>query len=250
MDIMENLGFAAIVEPSAYVEELFDRIPEVVFFLKDEEGCYRMVNHTLVVRCGKRSKNELLGCTAREVFPAPLGDRFLEQDLKVLATGTPIHQNLELHLYPTRIEGWCLTDKVPLLGSGGQVVGLAGISRDLQSPGESGDGYRELASVVEHTRAHFGRELRVEDLAGIAGMSIYQLNRRLRSIFGITASQLITKTRIEHASEKLRESSNLVAEIAHACGYCDQSAFSRVFRRTAGLTPLQYRERHRIETKV
>ena len=87
--------------------------------------------------------------------------------------------------------------------------------------------------------------LRVEELAEIAGLSVYQLNRRLRSIFGLTASQLITKNRIESASAMLRGKSTPIATIAHACGYYDQSAFSRVFKRTVGLTPQQYRMRHR-----
>jgi transcriptional regulator GlxA family with amidase domain len=55
----------------------------------------------------------------------------------------------------------------------------------------------------------------------------------------------VTKTRIDAASAMLRSSSKSVADVAHACGYFDQSAFTRVFRRTVGVTPQQYRERHR-----
>jgi AraC-like DNA-binding protein len=236
----------ARIMASSFVEGLFDQVPDVVFFVKDRRGHYEMVNQTLVARCGRRSKNELLGRTSREVFPAPLGDRFLEQDHAVCTSGTPIVQNLELHLYPTRLEGWCLTDKTPLHGTDGSVIGVAGISRDLQSPGGTAEGFAELAATVEHVRTHFGSALRVEELARMAGLSIYQLNRRLRSIFGITASQLITKTRIDAASAMLRRGSTPIAEIANTCGYFDQSAFSRVFRRTAGLTPRSYRARHRF----
>ncbi len=239
-----NSRLQAIIETSSFVEELFDRVPDVVFFVKDLHGRYRVVNQTLVTRCGGRSKNDLLGRTAREVFPAPLGIRFLEQDLAVCRTGSAITLQLELHLYPTRLEGWCLTDKIPLRDHEGVVVGLAGISRDLHPTGEDAEGFAELAAVLDHTRDRFGSQLRVEDLARIAGLSIYQLNRRLRLLFGITASQLLTKTRIDAASAMLRTTSRPVADIAHACGYFDQSAFSRVFRRTAGLTPRQYRERH------
>ena len=233
------------ITASSFVERLFDQVPDVVFFVKDRNGRYKMVNQTLVARCGKPSKDELLGRTSKEVFPAPLGDRFLEQDQAVCTSGSPIVQNLELHLYPTRLEGWCLTDKTPLYGTDGAVIGVAGISRDLQSPGGTTDGFAELAAAVEHIRFHFGRALRVEKLAQIAGLSVYQLNRRLRSIFGITASQLITKTRIDAASRMLRRGSTPIAEIANTCGYFDQSAFSRVFRRTVGLTPRNYRARHR-----
>ena len=239
-----NSRLQTIIETSSFVEELFDRVPDVVFFVKDLHGRYRVVNQTLVTRCGGRSKNDLLGRTAREVFPAPLGIRFLEQDLAVCRTGSAITLQLELHLYPTRLEGWCLTDKVPLRNHEGVVVGVAGISRDLQPTGKDAEGFAELAAVLDHTRDRFGSQLRVEDLARIAGLSIYQFNRRLRLLFGITASQLVTKTRIDAASAMLRTTSRPVADIAHACGYFDQSAFSRVFRRTAGLTPRQYRERH------
>jgi AraC-like DNA-binding protein len=185
-----------------------------------------------------------LGRTARSVFPSPLGDRFFAQDRRVIASGVAISQNLELHLYPTRLEGWCLTDKLALVDNDGQIIGLAGISRDLHAPGPEARSFAEIAIVLEHVRSHFEAELRVEDLARIADLSIYQLNRRLRAIFGITAIQFITKTRIDAASKMLREKPLSIAEIANACGYFDQSAFTRVFRRTVGLTPRQYRARH------
>ena len=235
----------ALLAASSFAETLFDRIPDVVFFVKDREGRYVLVNQTLVTRCGTRDKNDLLGQTAQQVFPPPLGNRFLEQDRRVLASGVPIVQNLELHLYPTRLEGWCLTDKLPLRGDDGRVTGLAGISRDLQSPGVEAGHLAEVAAALDHIRANYGSELRVEELSEICGLSAYQLNRRLRAIFGITISQLITKSRIDIASEMLREKSMPIAEVAYACGYFDQSAFSRVFRRAVGLTPRQYRARHR-----
>lgn len=235
----------SIIESTSFAARLFDRIPDVVFFIKDARGRYVEVNQTLVIRCNRRGKSELLGRTTREVFPHPLGNRFFEQDLKVLCSGVPIVQNLELHLYPTRLEGWCLTDKLPLYGTDGRVTGLAGISRDLQSPATEIDRFAEIASALDHIHEHYGCELRVEELAAISELSVYQLNRRLRAIFGITASQLITKRRIDAASEMLRSKGKPIAEIATSCGYFDQSAFSRVFRRTVGLTPREYRMRHR-----
>ena len=245
-----NPDLLALTGASSYAARLFDRIPDIVFFIKDGEGHYVMVNQTLVTRCNRREKRELLGRTAREVFPSPLGDRFFEQDRRVLASGAPIVQNLELHLYPTRLEGWCLTDKMPLFGTDGRVIGLAGISRDLHSPTSDVDHFAEIASALDHIHTHYGSELRVEELAAISGLSPFQLNRRLRAIFGITAGRLITKRRIDAASEMLRTSDVPIAEVANAIGYFDQSAFSRVFRRTVGLTPRQYRARHRASRIV
>ena len=127
-----NSRLQTLIETSSIVEELFDRVPDVVFFVKDLHGRYRVVNQTLVTRCGGRSKNDLLGRTAREVFPAPLGIRFLEQDLAVCRTGSAITLQLELHLYPTRLEGWCLTDKIPLRDHEGCLLYTSPSPRDRQ----------------------------------------------------------------------------------------------------------------------
>ena len=51
------------------IEQLFDHVPETVFFLKDRRGLYIAVNQTLVERCGLREKRELLGRHVRMVFP-------------------------------------------------------------------------------------------------------------------------------------------------------------------------------------
>ena len=70
----------SIMEPG-FVEELFDRLPDVVFFVKDRRARYVVVNRSLVERCGVRSKHELIGRTAEDIFPAPLGEAFFHQDL-------------------------------------------------------------------------------------------------------------------------------------------------------------------------
>jgi AraC-like DNA-binding protein len=60
----------------------------------------------------------------------------------------------------------------------------------------------------------------------------------------LTPSQLIAQTRLAAASRLLRETSKPVADIAHACGFYDHSAFTRAFRSATGLTPTQFREQN------
>jgi PAS domain S-box-containing protein len=234
----------AILTASGYVEPLFDQVPDVVFFVKDLRGRYRMVNSTLVERCGLTSKDQLIGRTTAEVFPPPLGERYLEQDRDVVQSGTPMRRRLELHLYPNRHEGWCLTDKVPLVSINGPVCGVAGISRDLQAPASPTDA-DGLFHAIELIRSDPSERPSVAEVAARVGLSAYQLNRRLRDLLGITASQLLTTTRIDMASRLLRTTELTVGDIAQRSGYFDQSAFSRQFRQSVGLTPGQYRRRHR-----
>lgn len=243
---MENLhNPAAGAWPREVVEGLLDRLPNVVFFAKDDSGRYTAVNQTLVRRLRRRQKGDILGRTTLELFPPPLGQRYLDQDLAVCRSSRAISGLLELHLYPDGAEGWCLTDKLPLLASDGEVTGLAGISRDLQTPGAGRDSLAGVADAVAAMRERLDDRLRVEDLAARAGLSVFQFTRRVRAVFGLTPAQLIIQTRIDRARRLLADGDTPLAEIAQACGYCDQSAFTRQFHACAGLTPAQYRRRSR-----
>jgi AraC-like DNA-binding protein len=236
---------AAIIASAGFVEQLFDRIPDVVFFVKDLEGRYRVVNSTLVERCGAASKTDLISRTATEVFPAPLGERYLEQDRIVVRAATAITLKLELHLYPNHLEGWCLTDKIPLMTDDGHVCGVAGISRDLQTPTTREDRTDDLGRAIELIETQPIAPPSVGEIAAQVGLSAYQLNRRFKDLLGITVRQLLTKTRVDVASRLLKTTSLAIGDVAQQSGYCDQSAFTRQFRRTTGLTPRQYRRRHR-----
>ncbi len=232
--------FASLATPFSG-EALFDCLSDVAFFIKNSRCQYCVVNQTLVERCGLRSKDDLIGRTADEVFPLPLGRTYRMQDEHVLKNGTPIRNQLELHMYPTGRRGWCVTNKLPLQGCDGTVVGLFGASKDLQSANERSEDFTRVAGAVERIRAHYDQPLQVTDLAARAGLSVYQFEQRIRRIFHVTAGQLLQKVRMEAAVARLVETDEAVAVIASKCGYSDQSAFTRKFRETAGLTPLEYR---------
>jgi AraC-like DNA-binding protein len=232
--------FSQLAEPFTG-EALFDCLPDLVFFIKNLRCQYVVVNQTLVERCGRRTKNELIGRRADELFPPPLGKNYRTQDESVLRSGLAILNRLELHFYPSGGRGWCLTNKLPLCNSRGKAVGLVGISKDLRSANERGEDYSAVAKVVQHIQTSFSEPLRVKDLAARAGFSGYQFEQRIRKIFQITAGQFIQKTRMEAAVKRLRETNDSIASVALDCGYSDQSAFTRQFREIVGLPPSVYR---------
>ncbi len=236
--------FARLPSPFT-AESLFDCLLDVVFFVKNERAQYVVVNQTLADRCGFRDKRDLLGKTAEQVAPAPLGRTALEQDMTVLRTGKPIRNQLELHVYPTGRAGWCLTDKFPLTEAGGRVIGLAGVSHDLHAPDESAGQYRTVAAAVNHARTNLERRLQAGELAKVAGLSTYQFDQRIRRLFRLTTGQLLLKFRMDSAAELLRNTSRSVTQVGHDCGFADQSAFARQFRRTTGFTPGEYRRAFR-----
>jgi len=237
--------------PLALLERLFDTLPDVVFFAKDAEGRYTHANQTLLDRLRLTKRAQLVGRRADELFPGGLGDRYREQDQAVLRGGPEIVGQLELHLYPNRAPGWCLTHKLawrepaPAGGRGRDaIVGLVGLSRDLASPGLSHATppatYARVARVVERLQRDYAEPLQIGELARAVGLSIAQLERHVTQLYRVTPRQLLARIRLDAALSLLAGDTSIAA-IAHACGYADHSAFARQFKRSTGVSPRDWR---------
>jgi AraC-like DNA-binding protein len=225
----------------ALVLPMLDVIPNAAIFIKDVQARYVMANQTLVQRCGLKHLQPLLGRTSAEVFPEQLGPGYTEQDRRVLEQGFVLEDQLELHLYGSREPGWCLTHKRPLYNRKGEIMGLVGISVDLQSASDTHPAYQRLAAVDEHIRSHFHRRVSLGELTHIAGISVAQLERYCKRVFHLTPRQMIQKVRLEHA-HRLLHSDMPITDVALQCGYTDHSAFTRQFKALTGFTPRQYRQ--------
>lgn len=223
---------------------LLDATLDVVFFIKDPAARYVFANATLARRCGFGDTSRLLGCTSEEVFPARFGSIYTAQDRRVLHEGIYLSDQLELHLYPGREPGWCLTHKLPLRDRHDRIIGMAGISHDLQAPQSRHPAYQRIAAVDEHIRTHFAEPLSLATLTKIAGLSIAQLERMCKRIFRLSPRQMLHKARLDAASRLLSAPAAIpITEIALHCGYTDHSAFSRQFKALTGLSPSAYRAR-------
>jgi PAS domain S-box-containing protein len=225
----------------AVTEILFDALPDVVYFIKDTVGRYVRVNQTLAKRCSGGDKSKLIGKRPEEVYPAALAVSYARQDELVLRTGKCVDHQLELHIYPGGIAGWCLTTKHPLRDDKGRIVGVTGISRDLNAPNDKASGFEELAAALKFMQRHFAESIRIEELAKKAGLSVYQFEQRVQRLFQMSPLQLLHKLRLDEATRMLRETDQSLADIAIETGWCDQSAFTRHFSRYAGMAPGRFR---------
>lgn len=232
----------------AAIETLFDALSDVAFFVKDRGGRYLTVNHTLVRRCGLRSKQELLGRTVLEVHPRQLAQAYLAQDRQVIEAGSTIMKHLELHLYPNRRNGWCLTHKTPLRDEQGAIVGLVGTSHDLGLADERHPVYGKIASIAQQIRDNYHRPLCLNQLAQEAGLPLARVERLFQRVFHYSPRQLLLQSRLDGALALIEaDPARGIADIAAVCGYTDHSAFSRQFKALTGMTPVQYRLRHHGE---
>ena len=222
----------------AEIEALFDAIPNVLFFAKDREGRYTHVNQTMLRRLGLRSRNEVIGKRADEVYPAGLSAAYVEQDARVLA-GEVIENVMELHLFANQQPGWCLSCKRPIVVDG-VVSGLIGISRDLGQRGGLEAEYEPLRLALQYLNQHYGQNVRMQTLLEITGFSLSKLERTFRKVFQMTPQQVLSRLRIQMA-QHLLHGPDSIASIGQACGFTDQSAYTRKFEAETGMAPRQYR---------
>jgi PAS domain S-box-containing protein len=229
---------------STFLEQVFDRLPDVLFFIKDVEARYVWVNKTLAERSGLHERSAVLGKTADQLFPVS-GASTYAQDIEVMRRQRPIQDRLRLYRSQKGESYWTLSSKFPIRNERREVIGLAGVSRDLPRSNERHRNYNRLARFVEYIDLRFDQQVLMSDAAKYAGLSTNTLGRLVYEVFHLTPRQLLMKKRIDKACQLLEETTRSITEVSYACGYADHSAFTRQFRYATGITPVTYRATHK-----
>jgi AraC-like DNA-binding protein len=230
-----------VLRLTSLTAELLDGVPNVMFCVKHRTGQYQRVNQAFADRCGRRRPSDVVGLTARDLFPNVLATNYEAQDRLVLASKRPLQHQLERI---TRLDGsigWYVTSKLAVFGDAGP-IGVASLSVDLRSSVSTEDEFAGLAAAFELIREESSRPLRVDELAAVANLSVAQLERRMKRLFGVTAKQVIVRTRIDNAARLLVTTMLNVAQIASAVGFYDHSQMAKTFRSMLGLSPSEYRK--------
>jgi AraC-like DNA-binding protein len=92
-------------------------------------------------------------------------------------------------------------------------------------------------NVTAYVAANIGSAVRVSDLARVARLSPGHFVRAFRKSFGEPPLAHVMRRRIRHAQSVMLSSRAPLSQIALDCGMCDQSHFTRVFRRIVGMNP-------------
>jgi len=88
---------------------------------------------------------------------------------------------------------------------------------------------------------HFAQALPLSAVARRVGVHPVHLARTFQRFYRTTFGDYVRQLRIEFAQQALAGSSTPLSSIAASAGFCDQSHFSRCFKRYTGLTPAEYR---------
>lgn len=94
-----------------------------------------------------------------------------------------------------------------------------------------------LNRVLDFIAANQQSEIRLEDLAAVAGLSTFHFARAFRQSTGQTPHRYVLQRRLDHAKQLLRQPGWSMEAIASQAGFADASHFAKVFRRYEGLSP-------------
>jgi AraC-like DNA-binding protein len=95
----------------------------------------------------------------------------------------------------------------------------------------------QLRRAVELLTSDPGEDISLQHLAAVCGLSVRQVSRAFRKSTGLPPHQWLMRYRVDKAKSLLRDSSKTISDVALACGFADQSHFSRVFKSFCHVTP-------------
>jgi AraC-like DNA-binding protein len=100
-----------------------------------------------------------------------------------------------------------------------------------------------VSGVCEQVRSNYMAPLTLRELARNHGVSAEHLSRVFHENTGLRFRDYLAETRVQAARQALRESQDLISEIAGRCGFSTLSRFNRCFRELTGTTPREFRKR-------
>ena len=114
----------------------------------------------------------------------------------------------------------------------------------LQAQTDS-SGAVHLRKALAYIQTHFAEKLLLADIAQAAGVHPVYLQRLFRQTLGRTVVEYLTERRIERAAYLLRHTDVPAAQIAMQSGFGSRQQFYRSFLKQKGLSPQDYRLKHR-----
>lgn len=104
------------------------------------------------------------------------------------------------------------------------------------------DDSRRILKVKNFISKNYMDELRLPELASLAGMSSSAFSRFFKLHTGRNISEYIIDLRLGYAARMLVDTSKSISEIGFDCGFNNLSNFNRIFKKKKGCSPSEFRE--------
>ena len=120
----------ALRAEKAIMDAMMDNIPDSIYF-KDQQCRLTRINRKMMRDLNLEKMSQAIGKTDVDLFGEEFGRKTLAQDQRVMTTGEPIIGLIESRQLEDGQINWTSTTKVPLRDASGQIVGLVGVTREI-----------------------------------------------------------------------------------------------------------------------
>jgi two-component system sensor histidine kinase/response regulator len=163
---------------------LIDNVPDFMY-VKDARSCFVVANASLAKSMGVTSPADLLGKTDFDFYPKRLANQYYEDEQLVIRKKKVLFEHEEDSTNSDGNRIALLTTKVPLFDRNGQVIGIAGVGRDIterQRVEHEMQRAKEAAEAASKAKSEFlanmSHEIRTP-LNGVMGMTDLALDTEL-----------------------------------------------------------------------
>lgn len=102
----------------------------------------------------------------------------------------------------------------------------------------------DLLALERFMQDNSHRDLDLQDLAAVAGLSRYHFAKKFKTVTGTSPMRYFNELKIKLACRQLDTRTATVRTIAQSLGFDDPYYFSRLFKKVMGVAPSDYRDSH------
>ncbi|MGA9349936.1 MAG: PAS domain S-box protein [Anaerolineae bacterium] len=175
----------ALRDEKALMDALMDNIPDSIYF-KDRQGRLIRINRKMMRDLNLDEMSQAVGKTDVDLFGEEFGRKTLAEDRRVMTTGEPIIGLIESRQLKDGQINWTLTTKVPLCDASGQIVGLVGITHEINEFMRAEEELRQLKEFNEGIVQGMEEGIMMEDAEG----HITFVNPKMAEMLGYTEKEL------------------------------------------------------------
>jgi diguanylate cyclase (GGDEF)-like protein/PAS domain S-box-containing protein len=170
-------------------------------FVKDRNSRFVAVNGTVAKANGYASASDMRGKSDFDITAAPRARELFDAEQEVMSTGSPILNQEELVAIGEAEPRWFLTSKTAVRNIDGEVIGLAGVTRDITERKDLEQALVEGRSKLDLVLAEMSDGIAHFDASGVLEFS----NDQYRSLFPLTGHSRVPGARL---SDILREAAS------------------------------------------
>src|SRR5947199_5492173 len=170
LSIREDFFANAGIDPRQFLAA-FDQIPGLFYFVKDAHSRTLLNTREYAHLPDHRPDEEIVGKRPGEYLARELAEHYEADDRKVLETGQPLCNIIEIGVNERGVPDWIITNKFPLRNAAGKVVGIMGTMQSYEGRLKTLAHLGKVGPAADFIRENLGEKMLLRDIAEHVGMS-------------------------------------------------------------------------------